>query len=216
VRHRGEEIGLDAVRLLEPRALGLALRRLSRSAASAWRRRTNWPMSAPSAANMSSCARSGAGRARVRYSIAPSTTPSASSGNANAPCSPAATASGMRGKFGSLTTSSIHAGAASAQTRPGSPSPRASAVRQLASMNASAWMPGACQYWRQRMRSISSSTSQSAPTSQPSAVPTAGSSRAAASSTLRASASERATAYCASSFAAWSRRTRRSRMNATK
>jgi hypothetical protein len=73
-----------------------------------------------------------------------------------------------RGKLPSAVTSGIQAGEALAQTRPGRPTPRRKVVRSLAARNSRKRSGAALHISAQRRQSLSRSTVQSAPCSQPS------------------------------------------------
>src|SRR5262249_23033585 len=71
----------------------------------------------------------------LKNSITPKNPPGPMIGKPNAPCRPSFAAAAARGKFGSGTTSAIHAARPVLQTRPGSPTPCGNVTRRLTSTN---------------------------------------------------------------------------------
>src|SRR5438445_5579746 len=100
-------------------------RAYTRSASSASFRSMNWPTWLPIALIISSSRWSGCWISWLKNSRTPRTWAPRRIGKPNAACKPSRAAIDARGKFASRVTSSIQAGWACAQTRPGNPNPGA-------------------------------------------------------------------------------------------
>ena len=105
------------------------------SSSCARRRSTNSPIWLPTLVSIDSRSSSGARISRLKNSITLSTSPRSRIGNPNAACRPSRAATCARGKLVSCTTSGIQAGSPLAQTRPGSPTPRANVEARLMASN---------------------------------------------------------------------------------
>jgi hypothetical protein len=168
-----------------------ALRRAHRWARS---RSMYCPSWVPIEAISASRSPSGCRTSDEKNSIAPTTSPASSIGNANAERSPSDAVSRTRWERAMRATSSTQIARHSAHARPGIPSPRANVVFCDNAVNAAASTPWICQMSRQRSSCRSWSTTHIAPSSQPMKRPTASSAQGAASRSDRASASARVAA----------------------
>ena len=144
---------------------------LARTSSSAWRRATYCPTWLPSTRIVASSRSSGSRSSRVKNSITPRR-PAGCAAGSRTPR--AGRRAGPRRRGGSSRpagASTIHAGSPLASTRPGRPSPGASASSLAERLELRRVRSPACQVRMQRRRPSSGSSSHTAPSSQPSELP---------------------------------------------
>ena len=138
-----------------------------RKASSASLRLMSWPTWLPMAVRIWRSSSSGCWISPLKTSTTPRMSRPTTTGKPSAPCSPSRAAACALGKLGSLTTSGIQADWPLAQTRPGSPTPRANVVCRLRATNSSGRDDGECHRAPQRSTSACGSTRHRAPSDQP-------------------------------------------------